>query len=170
MLSIEEIMYLLNATHPSSVVNDYIPFYFGVRTPMLYKIMTGHNVQKLPQEDIIYLCCRFAELTESGLKWCFTDGNAATSITEFFTKDEDCRLLDWKSINTNDWSDNNSDGDHDRMRKKHAEFLVKGHVPIEFIRKIVVCSEQRRQLVRGWVEGKALDIDIHCDKPKFYFT
>ncbi len=36
-----------------TVVNDYIPFYFSVRTPMLYNIMTGHSVTKVPQEDIV---------------------------------------------------------------------------------------------------------------------
>jgi hypothetical protein len=156
--------------HPDFVVNDYVPFYFGVRTPMLFKILTGNGVLKQPQEDIVYLCCRFAELTESNLEWCFTDGNAATRITEFFTGMEDYAFLDWKSIDANEWSDNNSDGDHDRMRKKHAEFLVKGHVPVEFIRRIVVHTERRRCLVQDWVDGKALDIIIDVDKSKFYFA
>ena len=30
--------------NPVCVVNDYVPFYFGVRTPMLYKIATGYGV------------------------------------------------------------------------------------------------------------------------------
>src|SRR5271155_1215193 len=128
--------------YPDSVVNDYVPFYFGVRTPMLYKIITGYGVPKQPEEDIVYLCCRFLELTGSEMKWCFTDGNAANGITEFFTAVDDHALLDWKSIHATEWDDNNTDSDHDRMRKKHAEFLVKGHVPVKFIRRIVVQTEQ----------------------------
>lgn len=155
--------------HPNSVVNDYVPFYFGVRTPMLYKIKTGNGIPKHPQEDIVYLCCQFVELTGSNLEWCFTDGNAATSITEFFTKVDQCASLDWKSIKAIEWSDNNSDGDHDRMRKKQAEFLVKEHVPIQFIHRIVVQTEHRRQLVQKWVDDKGLNIIVDSDKPKFYF-
>ncbi len=44
--------------YPDTVVNDYIPFYFSVRTPMLYNIVTGHGVPASPQEDIVYLCCK----------------------------------------------------------------------------------------------------------------
>jgi hypothetical protein len=154
---------------PNCVVNDYVPFYFGVRTPMLYKIHTGYGVTRQSQEDIAYLCCRFDELVASDLEWCFTDGNAATGITEFFTDEDDYKTLDWKSINATEWNDDNSDSDHDRMRKKHAEFLVKGHVPAEFIHRIVVLTEQRQLLVQQWVDGTLLDITVNSNKPKFYF-
>ena len=43
-------------------VKDYVPFNFSVRTPMLYNIKTGHGVQPMPQEDIIYLCFRLQDL------------------------------------------------------------------------------------------------------------
>jgi len=156
--------------YPDSVVNDFVPFYFGVRTPMLYKIITGNGVPKHPQEDIVYLCCRFAELIDSDLEWCFTDGNAASDITEFFANADHYSRLDWKSIYATEWSDNNSDADHDRMRKKQAEFLVKGHVPVEFVRRIVVQTAQKQQMVQEWVGGTRLDIAIYSNKPKFYFT
>lgn len=34
--------------YPDTVVNDYVPFYFSVRTPMLYNIITGHGVPASP--------------------------------------------------------------------------------------------------------------------------
>jgi len=43
-------------------VNDYVPFYFSVRTPMLYNIKTGHGVPPMAQENIIYLCFRLQDL------------------------------------------------------------------------------------------------------------
>jgi hypothetical protein len=154
---------------PACVVNDYVPFYFGVRSPMLYKIHTGYGVPQQPQEDIIYLCCRFVELVGSDLEWCFTDGNAATGITTFFTEEEEYSALDWTSIYATEWHDNNKDGDHDRMRKKHAEFLVKGQVPPSFIRRIVVKTEEKQRLVEKWVAGTQLDISVYCNRPQFYF-
>ncbi len=154
---------------PGCVINDYVPFYFGVRSPMLYKIHTGNGVPWQPQEDIIYCCCRFVELVGSGLEWCFTNGNAASSITLFFTNDNDYRVLDWTSIYAREWKDDNKDGDHDRMRKKHAEFLVKSHVPATFIRRIVVKNEERRRLVEEWIAASPLQISVHSDRPKFYF-
>jgi hypothetical protein len=154
---------------PDCVVNDYVPFYFGIRTPMLYKIKTGNAVPQLPQEDIIYLCCKFTELVASDLEWCFTDGNAATGITEFFTGEDAYATLDWKSIYATEWSDNNSDADHDRMRKKHAEFLVKGHVPAAYIRAVVVRTAERYQLVQQWIDGTGLAIKVYSNRPQFYF-
>lgn len=153
-----------------TVVNDYIPFYFGIRSPMLYKIKTGHGVLKRPQSEIIYLCCNFSELTSSDLQWCFTDGNAATYITEFYTDVEKIHDLDWRSINATEWKDDNADGDHDRMRKKHSEFLVKDYVPAKFVKAIVVFTEERRTFVQNLLQQKGLNIKLHLDNDyKFYY-
>ena len=137
---------------------------------MLYKIKTGHNVEQIPQNEIIYLCCRFTEITGSDLQWCFTNGNAAVSITKFYNEEKDHAKLDWKSIHSVNWSDDNPEGDHDRMLKKHSEFLVKNHVPIEFIRTIVVLTEERKQWVEQLVQNKGQNIKVHLDNDyKFYF-
>jgi hypothetical protein len=109
---------------PDTVVNDYVPFYFSVRTPMLYNLITGHGFPRVPQENIIYLCCRYEDLATEGFQWCFTNGNAAKAITRYYTEHSHLRFLDWRSIETEDFRHDNADGDEDRIRKKHAEFLV----------------------------------------------
>lgn len=106
--------------YPDSVVNDYIPFYFSVRTPMLYNIITGHGVPAIPQNNIVYLCCKLSEITKKDFQWCFTDGNAAKHISKFFNGIDYLDKLDWHSIDTTDFRDENADGDEDRVRKKHA--------------------------------------------------
>ena len=52
---------------PGTIVNEYVPFYFGFRTPMLYKIKTGHGVPQRPQHEIIYLCCKLTDFLNSDL-------------------------------------------------------------------------------------------------------
>lgn len=111
---------------PDTVVNDYVPFYFSVRTPMLFNIISGWGVPKIPQENIIYLCFKLQDLATDNYQWCFTDGNAATAFTKFFNDLSDLDKLDWKSIKTQDFREDN--GDEDRKRKKHSEFLVKHHL------------------------------------------
>jgi len=156
--------------YPNTMVNEYIPFYFGVRTPMLYKIKTGHGITKVPQDEILYLVCKFDDIANSGLIWCFTDGNAAQYISCFYKSVIDIDKLDWRSIHAEEWTDNNSDGDHDRMRKKHSEFLVKDHLPVEFIKGIVVQSENRGLEVKKLIEKYDLDIKVHVDNVfKFYY-
>lgn len=154
-----------------TVVNDYIPFHFSVRTPMLYNIITGHGVTKVPQEDIVYLCCRLVELTTKNFKWCYTDGNAAAAISKFFNNLEGIEAyVDWHSIETTDFRDDNSDGDEDRIRKKLAEFLVKEYVPVEYIRKIVVFTTSMHKEVNAIVNRLKLDIEVLINpNGKFYF-
>ena len=41
---------------PGGVLNDYIPFYLGPHSVMLLNIITGRNVPKRPQREIIYVC------------------------------------------------------------------------------------------------------------------
>ncbi len=157
--------------YPDTVVNDYVPFYFSVRTPMLYNIITGHGVPAFPQKDIIYLCCRLTDLACDNFQWCFTDGNAAKKITWFGNDlDELNDKVDWLSVRTNDFRDDNADGDEDRIRKKHAEFLVKEHVPVDYIKRIVVLNQKKKEQVEEILEKFDLDIEVLINSNnKFYF-
>lgn len=157
--------------YSDTVVNDYVPFYFSVRTPMLYNIITGHGMTAFPQGDIIYLCCKLSELATDDFQWCYTNGNAATAITKFYKKLENIEnKVDWHSINTKDFRDDNTDGDEDRVRKKHSEFLVKDFVPVEYIKIIVVLNESKKKEVQAILDKLELNIDVQINpKLKFYF-
>ncbi len=153
-----------------TVVNDFVPFYFSVRTPMLYNIVTGHAVPAKPQEEIIYLCFKLEDLATDDYQWCFTEGNAADKITRFFTDLNDLEQLDWHSIITNDFRANNADGDEDRIRKKHSEFLVKNHVPVELLKGIVVMNEKTRRQVQDVLDQLDFKVSVHINPlQKFYF-
>jgi len=157
--------------YPDTVVNNYIPFYFSIRTPMLYNIITGYGVPSKPQEDLIYLCCSYIDLACEGFQWCFTDGNAAKKITRFYNDHSDLNNLDWKSIKTEDFRSDNADGDEDRIRKKHSEFLVFNHIPVNKIRAIVVLNSRVQQKVKEIVESCNLDLKVYINpNNKFYFV
>lgn len=158
--------------YPSTKVNDYVPFYFSMRTPMLYNIVTGHHgITKRNQNDIIYLCIPIVDLACDAYQWCFTDGNAAKLITKFFTELKELSHLDWKSIYTTDFRLDNSDGDEDRIRKKHSEFLVKDHVPANAIKNIVVFNRETKVKVEKIINSAALNINVYVNpKKKFYFN
>jgi len=156
--------------YPDTYVNDYVPFYFSVRTPMLYNIITGHGIPAKPQESIIYLGCKFSDLASDKFQWCYTNGNAAAAITRFYTTLEDIEhKIDWHSIDTTDFRDENLDGDEDRIRKKHAEFLVKGHVPVDYIKAIVVLNAGKEKEVKTILGKLDLNIKVHINH-KFYFV
>ena len=155
--------------YPDTVVNDYVPFYFSVRTPMLYNIVTGHGVPVRPQDEIVYLCCKLNELATEDFQWCYTNGNAAKAISKFFKKLNDIENnIDWRSIKTTDFRDENADGDEDRIRKKHAEFLVKDHVPLNFIKGIAVLNQTKKEQVEAILEALDLIIEVKI-KTEYYF-
>lgn len=154
--------------YPETVVNDYVPFYFSVRTPMLYNIVTGHGVPASPQKDIVYICCKLSELATDDFQWCFTDGNAAKRISKFSNNINHLEHLDWRSIRTTDFRDENADGDEDRVRKKHAEFLVKDHVPVDYINGIAVLNQTIKEQVETILEDLDLNIEIKI-KTDYYF-
>jgi len=138
---------------------------------MLYNIITGHGVKSFPQKDIVYLCCKFTDLACDEFNWCYTNGNAAVAITKFFSSfDSINNDIDWRSIETTDFRDENADGDEDRIRKKHAEFLVRNHVPAKYIKKIVVLNIEAKQNVEKILLTLGANIDILVNpNQKFYF-
>lgn len=156
--------------YPDTIVNNYVPFYFSVRTPMLYNIITGYGVPIKPQNEIIYLGCKYTDLANDNLQWCFTDGNAAKKISRFYTTNDDLNKLDWRSINTEDFRSNNSDGDEDRLRKKHSEFLVLNQVPVNALGAIVVLNSEEQDNVNSILESCKLNLNVYINpNKKFYF-
>jgi hypothetical protein len=155
---------------PGTVVNDYIPFYFSLKTPMLYNIIKGHGVQQVDQDNVIYLCFKLIELVRSGCMWCYTDGNAAVRISACYKDISDLSKLDWHSIQTDDFRVNNTDNDPDRIRKKHAEFLVKDFLASSYINSIVVFSNEAQKKVEQILEecNKPLKVFVNPNN-KFYF-
>ena len=151
-----------------TVVNDYVPFYFSVRTPMLFNIKTGRGVPQRDQKDIVYICCKLTDLTTSKFQWCFTDGNAAKKITKFYNDLKHLDKVDWKSIGSTDFASNNVDGDEDRIRKKHAEFLVKDKVPVKRLSGLAVINRTVKSDVEVIVQKCNLAIEVKV-KPQFYF-
>jgi hypothetical protein len=80
-------------------------------------------------------------------------------ITSYYTSLDDIELIDWHSITTTDFKHDNADGDEDRIRKKHSEFLVKDYVPSNLIKGIVVYNERAKTNANAIIEKLGLDIE-----------
>lgn len=112
-------------------LGDFIPFYFGVRMPMLYVVQNGGNFvpDRIDPDQIIYLALSLDRIITARLEFYFSDGHATDAYTQFY--DKDCvdnitDIIDWKSIKTRYWG---GEGQLDVKRKKQAELLVKNDVP-----------------------------------------
>lgn len=118
----------LNSDVPTIVLGDFIPFYFGVKMPMLYVMQNGGNFveRATPAKDIVYLAFPLNKIVGSNLIYYFTDGHATDNLTSFYDKskiNELPNIIDWNAVKTAYWGGQEN---LDVKRKKQAEFLVSG--------------------------------------------
>lgn len=147
-------------------IGDYIPFYLGPRSPMLYVIQHGYNgVQRVEPENIVYCVIRLDDLMKNSIDCIFTDGHALSFLTSFYTKQSLSQIDDIVSFDDVYSSQWNSDDDLDLKRRKEAELLVKNDLPIQFLRGFVVYNyKAKEQLIKkGAVENMIVV------KPNYYF-
>jgi len=147
-------------------LGEYIPFYFGIRTPMLYVVQKGYNlVQPTPPENIIYCVSSVQKIINNNHEFIFTDGHAVDSFsTQYYTKDVENieTIVDHKAIMAKYWKD---EKDLDLKRRKEAEFLVLGDIDTSALLGYCVFNQHSKDILLGYGVAEA-DIRI---KPQFYF-
>ena len=147
-------------------LSDFMPFYFGPRSPMLYVIQHGFNgVRRVEPEDIIYCVVRIDDLIRSNMDCIFTDGHALSSLTRYYKKENLHKLdsiVSYSDVYSTQW---NSETDIDLKRRKEAELLVNGDLSARYIRGFVVYNEKAK--------GRLLNMGVSDAKiavrPWYYF-
>lgn len=158
---------LFDSSAPQITLGDFIPFYFGVKMPMLYVVQHGGNFvpKPTPAEDIIYLVCSVQKIAQANINFYFSDGHGTDRLVTFYDKskiDELPTLIDWKSVTAPYWG---GDDNLELKQKKQAEFLVASDLPPDFIFGFGCYNESARK--------KLLDYGINDLKikviPRSYF-
>lgn len=154
---------------PRGVIHDYVPFYFGYLSPMMFRLKTGQvSGYQDGQEPLIYLVSTAQAVRAEGLGFVFSDGHGLARYTDWF--DDLARLdaVDWAMVNQRYWSDNVND--MDRQRRKQAEFLIHGSCSWELIAEIVVIDDaigKRVQAIQEKVPS-ALRRPIRVERSWYY--
>lgn len=151
---------------PHGSLHNYVPFYFGPRSPMLYTISRG-NVQgyKGPQTEIVHLVSTVQSVNAAGLDYVFTDGHAIMALSRFYSLPVDLARIDWPLMQARDWFD---DAQHpDRKRRRQAEFLVHQFVPWSAIIEVGVMTEPMQRVVQGLL-GTASHPPVTVHRPWYY--
>ena len=146
---------------PGGVLNDYVPFYLGPRSPMLFTI----NCHQ-PQADIIYLLSTVQQVQQLGLPYVFTDGHAYEALTSFHQSAADLAALAWGDIYATQWKPTLQHPN--RQRHKQAEFLVHQFVPVNALTGIAVYSGHIRAQVEEVVRRAGLALPVR-EVPAWYF-
>ena len=147
-------------------IGEFIPFYFGPRSPMLYVIQHGYNgVKRIEAEQIVYCVIRLDDIIKDRIECCFTDGHVLSSLTQVFHANCLMNVNDYvkySDVFASRWDD---DGDLDLKRRKEAELLLQNDLPSQYIRGFVVYNEKAKQsLLSMGIEEKKVVV-----RPSFYF-
>lgn len=129
---------------PGGSVHDYVPFYFGTHSPMLYMLKNGHVAgYNEGQEPLLYLATRLKHVKATGARFVFSDGHGLAAFTDWFDHTTALDRVDWALVGERYWRD--TPEDNDRKRRKQAEFLVWQSLPWSAIQGIATFSDTARE-------------------------
>jgi hypothetical protein len=153
---------------PGGKVSEYIPFYFGPRSPMLFRIATGFDgVKKYPQEEIVYIIESLDKIKAHKLSFFFTDGHLKSLTSTAYNDERHLNKLDWEVIFAQYWK--SDDADLRRQEKKQAELLVKDYVPVNAIELFGVYNEKAPQTMISLLAAARLDFAVRVSPQKLYY-
>ncbi len=162
---------------PGGLVHEFVPFYFAPRSPMLSAIHNG-RVQNCnyDQTDIIYFETTIEYALQNGLEnfvfydrnatldysQCFTDLNQLASSVDWLTMTESPRLDGFCKYFMNTHANPRY---VDRVEKRQAEFLIKEHVPLDWMTRIGVSDEAKALVAQSILaqNNVNLAVDIMSD-------
>jgi len=126
-------------------IHEFVPLFIATGTPMQWTLT--HYSRRHPRreplsnEELVVLELDALRVFRSKGIY-FTEGNAASSATKFFTSPTDLARLDWVIIRTpNCYS-------AEYKRKKSAEVLVPNEVSADYIVGIVVFNDKAKRRLR----------------------
>ena len=114
--------------HTKIPLHDLVPLYLAPRTPAL-------SARRDRQEELFFIDVSLDVLFDPCNEFAFTDGNAASSQTQFFRSLHHLDKVPWDVIQAEYRSDH-SDG----RRRRCAEFLVYPSVTPRYFSRLVVVS------------------------------
>jgi hypothetical protein len=116
---------------------------------------------------LVYLVSSTEAIQSAGLPCVISDGNAATWITDFSEDLADLEtMVDWPLMRERIWR--NTAEDPDRVRRRMAEFLVHGEVPLDLISTVAVKDARMRDAVAAVAEALGCEAPVVI-RPEWYF-
>lgn len=152
---------------PGGTLHDYVVFYFGVHSVMLYNIHTGRVVGVgATQRDVVYLVSSVERIRDVGARFVFSDRHAYVATAEFFSEPAELRRLDWALIRGRDFR--REPNRPDKLERRAAEFLVHRGLPIEGLLELGCYDESTCARIRREVERRELQFDVNVRRGWYF--
>ncbi len=151
---------------PAGTLDDYIPFYFGTHSAMLYNIHTGYRVQQVHQRDMVYLVSSVQHLAANNIAFVFTNRHAYVANAHYSSNVADLDGLDWDLINGRDFK--RDPNRPDKLDRRAAELLVHRHLPVAALGGIACYSSAVEQTIRSAVTAIGVNMAVKV-RQDWYF-
>jgi len=154
---------------PGGNLHDYVPFYFGPCSPMLFRIKCNNYPGYTGgQGSIVYLLTHIQAVMDAGHPFAFSDSHPIMSFVEFY---DDLNHLDevkWDIVEDKQWHPSYAHNSHRSKEFKQAEFLLHGIVPCTLLQGIAVFDEDRKAQVETMLATFHYQLRVKI-VPKWYY-
>ena len=148
-------------------VHDYVAFYFGPRSPMLFQLHTGQvKGYNEGQSPLIYIVSTVEKIVQAQLGFVFSDGHGIAAFTQWFDDLSDLDKVDWDMVYANYWADTVED--NDRQRRKQAEFLVHRFCSWDVVTLIGVLNNDVKVQVESILAGHGVSTPVEVRRQWYY--
>lgn len=152
---------------PGGTLDDYVPFYFGPRSPMMYTYRNGNVTGRAEDlSELVYLVSEAEKVASQGMPYAFTDGHPIVEPRSFFNNLDNLGEVDLDLMRERWWYDTNEYPD--RKRRRQAEFLVWERMPLELISYFATKTESKRAEVEGLLRSKGLQTPCRAYRNWYY--
>lgn len=152
---------------PGGTLADYVPFYFGTRSPMLYVYKSGRVTGKPEsQDDLVYFATYAEDVASAGLEFAFTDGHPIREPKAFYKDLVDLQSVDLPLMKEKMWND--TDDDPDRMRRRQAEFLAHQKIDLSMFRVVGTRTVRMKNEVERLLRDKGIDLPCSVQEKWYY--
>lgn len=151
---------------PGGTLDDYVPFYFGTHSAMLYNIHTGYAVKQVHQKDIVYLVSSVQRLSANNVGFLFTDRHAYVANAHYSGNVVDLSGLDWDLINGRDFK--RDPNRPDKLDRRAAELLVHRHMPVAAIGAIACYNDAAQRTIEAAANAVGVNITVRV-RQDWYF-
>jgi hypothetical protein len=150
-------------------LDDYVPFYFTPRTPMLLNITTGfRGITQRKNEEIVILVSSLPALEANGVSYVFSDRHAYLKVARFFSDRADLtEAVDFSLLRSGDF---HRDPEHpERFERFHAEALAHRFVPVNALLGVGCYTSAIQDEIRSLCSQLNVTIGVEV-RPHWYFA
>lgn len=151
---------------PGGTLDDYIPFYFGTHSAMLYNIHTGSGVKQVHQRDVVYVVSSTQRLAANNIPFVFTNRHAYVANAHYSSNVADLTMLDWDLINGRDFK--RDPNRPDKLDRRAAELLVHQRLPVAALGGIGCYSNAVEHTIKSAAAAIGVNIAVRV-RQDWYF-